>query len=224
MCDAGEKRVNGTSITDATCETCSSGQYQPNTKSNSSNCQPWSNCPVGYGLIAGSNTKTTNTRCEECMAEDKNFSMMNDLSTCQQHKTCGPGFGLKLAGTNKPETQCESCVASFSNDSNYETCTPWLPCLAGEKRVNGTSTEDATCVTCSSGQYQPNNNSVVSRCQPWSRCSTIEYIVNGTNIEDSKCYNCSAISNEYSAKCIRSCGLYCNEIKLWYNTKCNCLK
>ena len=130
-----------------------------------------------------------------CETGDMEIST-NYNCTEQWSTACDAGFyfapkpaGMQVSMSDTC-TPCPSGKFQSISGSTAPGCTSWRTCLAGQIRLDGTNTTDATCQTCTSG-YQPNNNSIATSCMPWTTsCSSGQYLVPGTVTKNGVCEAC----------------------------------
>jgi hypothetical protein len=180
-CIAGWYRSSGT------CQSCTSGQYQPN--SGRSVCI---NCGSGQY-----NSDTAATTCHSCSSGK--YQPNSGHSACI---SCDSGH----YNSNTAATSCHSCQSGqYQPNSGHSVC---INCGSGHY----SDTAATSCHSCPSGKYQPNsghsaciscdsghynNNTAATSCHS---CQSGQY---QPNFEQSACISCG--SGHYSDTAATSC-------------------
>jgi hypothetical protein len=129
--------------------------------------------------------------------------------TCQ---TCPAG--TYKAGANWG--QCQPCVYGTFSAAGSSQCTPWKTCKLGTRRIPGSATSDATCVTSNACLDDP--------CPPHT--SSCTNLVALDSIGPNRvCGNCNAGYFKQAGFCVPESlikpACYCNAESGWLLTPCD---
>ena len=218
------------------CTICDgTNEYQDQTGQTS--CKTASTCEAGKGVTIA-HTTIANTTCEDCDGTNK-YSNVDSYDACQAVNVCAASEAELTAPTSTYDRECQCAAGYYVDAGSCQACpsgryqpsanavatcpNTWSNCAAGTYiSVNGTTTTDQTCASCTSGSFTNAANQF--SCTTYTPCGTDKYVsVNGTTTTNQTCADkkadglgCAAGQECTSGSCDSgTCGTSCNN-----NTDC----
>ncbi len=123
-------------------------------------CEQWSECEPGQ-YVSAEGTPDTDRQCGLCSVGTFTDDWNED--SCQEWSDCSPGSFVDDAGAFFHDVVCRLCTpgtyseienasscttcpeGTFADESGSSSCTPWGECAPGERKQDGSATQDVTC-------------------------------------------------------------------------------
>ena len=148
--------------------------------------------------------------CSTCAVQDVcsscHYPTYVKNGTCTKWSDCNPGYHIVSQSNGTHDRLCKACRPTFfTSKKNEHVCSSWKTCREGEFRLNGSTSEDATCNNCMAGTFSDKSTSIACKpcptgtfskeyafsCTSWRNCPAGRHISReGTDSKDRACSAC----------------------------------
>eukprot|EP00045_Choanoeca_perplexa_P018093 m.277583 g.277583 ORF g.277583 m.277583 type:complete len:2276 (+) comp17710_c0_seq1:68-6895(+) len=154
-----------TPTSDRVCRACQTGFFSDTVNGNCQACT--TSCDPGFILNTTCSAAQDNGCFPDITCSSTQYVLEQSSATaptkCQDCDICQPGSYRVRACLEAQNTICAPCTSGYTNTTNADTCSSWIPCVAGSELVTAPSTTTpGVCRQCQVGTIDDDKDSATA--------------------------------------------------------------